>query len=172
MLTLVVGAAASGKSEYAEKLILNSDIIPRYYIATMEIWEEESARRVEKHRGMRKRKCFETVECPRDLAKLHLPKRGNILLECLGNLAANELYAENGTNVYDKILNGLEHLCCQGERLVIVSNDVFTGGKEYAGDTERYLRLLGALHCAIAERADNVCEVTGGLPVYYKGGER
>ena len=36
MFTLVVGGAASGKSEYAEQLILRAGALPRYYVATME----------------------------------------------------------------------------------------------------------------------------------------
>ena len=54
MLTLVLGGAASGKSEYAEALVLRS-ALPRYYLATMQVWDAECAARVEKHRKMR---CF------------------------------------------------------------------------------------------------------------------
>ena len=36
MMTLVMGGAASGKSEFAEQLILQTEILPRYYIATMQ----------------------------------------------------------------------------------------------------------------------------------------
>ena len=61
MLTLVIGGAASGKSEYAESLVLRSTL-PRYYLATMQVWDAECAARVEKHRRMRAAKQFETVE--------------------------------------------------------------------------------------------------------------
>ena len=37
MMTLVIGGAASGKSEYAERLVLASAYERRIYIATMEI---------------------------------------------------------------------------------------------------------------------------------------
>ena len=95
MLTLVLGGAASGKSEYAESLVLRTTG-PRWYLATMQIWDAECAARVEKHRKMRAAKQFETVECPLHLEKLRLPARGTALLEDLGNLAANELYDPAG----------------------------------------------------------------------------
>ena len=43
-VTLVIGAAASGKSAYAESLCLGHDG-PRVYLATMESFGEEGARR-------------------------------------------------------------------------------------------------------------------------------
>ena len=55
MLTLVLGGAASGKSEYAESLVLKT-ALPRYYLATMQVWDAECAARVEKHRQMRAKK--------------------------------------------------------------------------------------------------------------------
>ena len=61
MLTLVVGGAASGKSAYAERLVLQT-ALPRYYLATMQVWDAECAARVEKHRRMRAEKQFETLE--------------------------------------------------------------------------------------------------------------
>ena len=68
MLTLVLGGAASGKSEYAESLVLRTTG-PRWYLATMQIWDAECAARVEKHRKMRAAKQFETVECPLHLGE-------------------------------------------------------------------------------------------------------
>ena len=95
MLTLVLGGAASGKSGYAESLVLKT-ALPRYYIATMQVWDAECAARVEKHRKMRAAKQFETVECPLHLENIRLPARGTALLEDLGNLTANELYDPAG----------------------------------------------------------------------------
>ena len=167
MLTLVLGGAASGKSEYAESLVLKT-ALPRYYLATMQVWDAECAARVEKHRKMRAAKQFETVECPLHLDAVRLPARGTALLEDLGNLAANELYdpAGAGANAAAAILRGLDLLAAQCENLIVVSNEVFSGGADYAGDTDRYLLALAQVNNALA---DNVVRVVCGIPVFYKG---
>ena len=171
MLTLVIGGAASGKSEYAERLVLQT-ALPRYYLATMQVWDAECAARVEKHRRMRAEKQFETLECPLHLGTVHLPARGTALLEDLGNLTANELYdpAGAGEAAASAILDGLGRLAAQCEHLVVVSNEVFSGGANYAGDTDRYLKALAQVNNALAARADAVVRVVCGIPVYYKGG--
>ena len=172
-IVLGLGGAASGKSEYAESLVLKTTG-PRYYLATMQVWDAECAARVEKHRKMRAAKQFETVECPLHLDNMRLPARGTALLEDLGNLAANELYdpAGAGENAAKAILHGLESLAAQCENLIVVSNEVFSGGADYAGDTGRYLLALAQVNNAFAARADAVVRVVCGIPVYYKGVEK
>ena len=173
MLTLVIGGAASGKSAFAESLCLRAPL-PRTYLATMQVWDAECAARVAKHRAMRAEKQFVTVECPLHLDRLTLPRRGTVLLEDLGNLAANELYETDGAgeNAAAAILRGIENIAQQCGNLILVSNEVFSGGADYAGDTDRYLRTLAAVNNAAAARADAVVRVVCGIPVYYKGGER
>ena len=175
MFTLVIGGAASGKSEYAERLVTAFRHKPHYYIATMQPFDQECQARIEKHRRMRAGKGFETVECYTGLSALSLPQRGSVLLDCLGNLAANELYSPTGAGevcaALDAIVSGVETLLSQCENLVIVSNEVFTGGSSYLGETKAYLRLLAGANRVLAVRADQVCEIVCGLPQYYKGKE-
>ncbi len=160
MLTLVIGGAASGKSAYAENLTLKHPL-PRYYVATMQVWDEECAKRVEKHRAMRKEKQFETIESPISLDKIRIPNRGIVLLEDLGNLTANELYDPKGAgvNTAEAVLYGVEILYKQCEHLIVVSNEVFSGGAEYADETDLYLKALAQIQNGIAARADHVCRV-------------
>ena len=88
MLALVLGEAASGKSEFAEQLAM-SLADERYYIATMQVSDSESQQRIERHRQMRQGKGFVTLEQP--LAFCCMPSarhcihatlfwRGNIVL--------------------------------------------------------------------------------------------
>ena len=70
--TLVLGGAASGKSEYAENLFHNSEL-NLIYLATGQIFDAEVAERVETHRARRDAR-WQTIEAPFDpgspLAKL------------------------------------------------------------------------------------------------------
>ena len=173
MMTLVIGGAASGKSEYAEGLVLASACDKRIYIATMAPLDQECLERIEKHRRMRAEKRFETLECYMDLASVTVPADSVVLLECMSNLCANEMYSPHGSGdrAVDAILRGVEHLKEQCGDLVVVSNEVFAGGSCYEEGTMAYLRQLAQINRMLANLADNVCEVACGIPVYYKGKE-
>lgn len=171
MMTLVIGGAASGKSEFAEALVLEAGNHPRYYIATMQPFDDECRARIRRHREMRAKKQFETVECFVNLAGVTLPKKGVVLLECMSNLAANELYSPDGAgdDAVASIQRGIRRLKNQCEELIIVSNEVFSGGSCYEGDTLRYLRVLADVNRMLAKEADAVYEVVCGCPVCHKG---
>ena len=167
MLTLVIGGAASGKSEFAENLVLT---LPgrRVYVATMEPYDGECLARIEKHRRQRAGKGFLTLERYRDLGGLEVPTGANVLLECMSNLLANELYSPQGGGSA-AVLGGVERLCARCANLTIVTNEVFSGGKDYEGDTLRYLRVLGWVNRALAARANRVVEVVCGCANVLKG---
>ena len=171
MLTLVVGGSASGKSAFAESLAVQSGL-PRFYVATMHVWDAESEKRVARHRAMRREKRFETLECPLHLETLAVPARGTVLLEDMGNLAANELYDADGAkaDAAAAILRSADRLEAQCAHLIVVSNEVFRGGADYAGDTDAYLLALAKINNALAARAQNVCRVVCGIPQWVKGG--
>lgn len=167
MLTLVVGGAASGKSEWAENLVLALSG-QRVYVATMEPYDGECLVRIDKHRRQRAGKGFLTLERFRDLERLEIPDGANVLLECMSNLLANELYSPQGGGKA-AVLRGVERLCACSAHLTIVTNEVFSGGKNYGGDTLRYLRELGEVNRTLAAWADRVVEVVCGCPNVLKG---
>ncbi len=63
MFTLVTGGSGSGKSAFAEDEILRFGQGKRIYVATMMSFDEESRKRIARHRRMRSSKEFETLEC-------------------------------------------------------------------------------------------------------------
>ena len=58
MLVVVTGGSGSGKSAFAEETILSLGEARRIYIATMQAFDEESHRRIRRHRHMRAGKSF------------------------------------------------------------------------------------------------------------------
>ena len=83
MQILISGGANSGKSSLAEQLAVAQSFQPRYYFATMQVWDAECARRIERHRQQRAGKDFQTVEVPTNLLETisTLPQGGCGLLE-------------------------------------------------------------------------------------------
>lgn len=172
MTTLVIGGAASGKSDYAESLL--GDAGKKFYLATMQPFGEEAQRRIARHRALRASKGFVTLERFTALAALteaELPAGCSVLLECLGNLAANELFSPEGAgeNAEAVILGGVALLTRRCRDLVVVTNDVFADGVAYDAETRRYLALLGRCNAALAARFDAVVEVVCGIPIVLKG---
>lgn len=170
MLILVSGGSASGKSEFAESLVTSSGLENRIYLATMQVWDAESVRRVERHRQMRAGKGFETVECPTALANAVLPTGCAVLLEDLSNLCANEYFSPDGKNgALDRVLSGIRRAADQAELLVVVTNELFSDGMDYDPVTLDYLSVLGELNRRVAALAGQVYEVVCGIPVAWKG---
>lgn len=170
MLTLVIGGAASGKSEYAEAVCLSS-AEPRTYLATMERGGADAAARIARHRELRAGKGFSTIERPCDIAGLSNAPSGTVLVECLGTLAANEIFSPAGSGpdaALDAIVSGIEALDRAADHVVIVSNDVFSDGIIYDRETDQYRTVLAAANERIAARAENVIEVVCGIPVAVK----
>ncbi len=166
MIVLLTGGSCCGKSTYAEKLIAAMPKRNRVYIATMQVYDEESVKRVARHRAQRADKGFETIERQKDIGGLAIAPGGTALLEDLPNLLANEMFGGGNPG---RILPGLESLARQSEILVIVSGNVFSDGIRYDESTQDYIRQLAALNSQIAQRADTVAEVVYSIPVAVKG---
>lgn len=170
MFHLITGGSGSGKSAYAEQCILDFQGNNRIYIATMYPFDEESHKRIQRHREMRKEKKFSTIECYTGLRSLELPNDADVLLECMSNLTANEMYQEQGAgeDTPGQILDGIENLRKKVRNLVVVTNEVFSDGITYDPDTMRYLSYLGEINQQMGRMADRVTEVVYGIPVPIK----
>jgi len=171
MLQVITGGSGSGKSAYAEDCILKLGCGERIYIATMHPFDEESYRRIARHRAMRREKSFDTIECYTGLKDVNIPQGANVLLECMSNLTANEIYLENGAGdaTIEAILQGIDTLLHQAANLVVVTNEIFSDGIDYDEETKRYQRYLGRINLELAKQAEYVTEVVYGIPVTIKG---
>ena len=190
----MTGGSGSGKSAYAESLLSSCEGI-KYYIATMQIYDAEGEKKVERHRKLRAGKGFLTIESPMNVGKIRFacaggseqaqyrqeaerkvqcsPEKKSALLECMSNLTANEMFTKDGMKseeeVVEKIVSEIQTLSQKLDNLVIVTNNVFEDGVIYDAGTMEYLRALGRINAALARLADRVAEVVVGIPVELKG---
>lgn len=189
MLHMVYGGSASGKSSYAESFAMSLQGDGRLlYIATMYPYkwnttelDPETMQRIERHRAMRADKGFDTVECYRHVEHIVAKRQDVLLLECMSNLLANEMYLEPDSNagsdmaetmspVSNKIVQALVNLSTRVQDVVIVTNDVFSDGGSltYDESTREYVKNLAEINCALAREAATVTEVVCGIPVIVK----
>lgn len=202
MLHIVYGGSASGKSSYAESFAMSLQGEGRLlYIATMYPYkwntteiDPETIQRIERHRAMRADKGFDTVECYRHVEHIVAKRQDVLLLECMSNLLANEMYLEQDSDdgglaetmsevekadvgmsetlspVSKKIVQALVNLSTRVQDVVIVTNDVFSDGGSltYDESTREYVKNLAEINCALARVAETVTEVVCGIPVIVK----
>ena len=181
-MVLIIGGSGSGKSAYAEEYIGRiAGKGNKYYLATMQVFDEEGKKKVSRHQRLRKNKGFLTIEQPIDIEKA-LPKikaGSSVLLECISNLTANEMFLNENPEknprsckeVTDSVVEGIQSLKQKTGHLVIVTNNVFEDGINYEEGTMEYLRVIGSINEKLADMADEVIEVVVGIPLVIKGGK-
>lgn len=171
MMVLISGSSGSGKSEIAEKLIVNlSNGKGLIYLATMKPFDDETYKKILKHQAMRKDRNFSTIEIYQDLENLKIDGNHSFLLECMSNLLANEMFCENPqNNIIDKIIYGIKKLKHSSDNLVIVSNEIFSDGCNYDASMIKYIKTLGIINQRLAKLSDCVIECVYGNPIVYKG---
>lgn len=119
-----------------------------------------------------------TIEQGMGLHKLLLPSYEKavkgLLLECMSNLIANEMYDEyaekkdaSEEELAEYILRGIENLRDQTEHMVIVTNELFSEPTMFE-ETKRYRKIFGIVNQHLAKEADTVIEVVYGIPVKIK----
>jgi adenosylcobinamide kinase/adenosylcobinamide-phosphate guanylyltransferase len=193
-LVLIIGGAGSGKSEYAENAALGLYESHRkiseenhlknhlWYLATMKVCDNETRRKIQKHLIRRENTAFETVELPRNIGNLDAGRDDVILLECISNLLANEMFPENETDecadyggrenenqktCVERILQGIDALRGKCD-MVVVSNEVSLDGCDYDETTREYIAGIAEINRRLSAAADEVTEVVAGIPVCIK----
>ncbi|MCQ2408442.1 MAG: bifunctional adenosylcobinamide kinase/adenosylcobinamide-phosphate guanylyltransferase [Oscillospiraceae bacterium] len=168
MMILVTGSSKCGKSRFAESLF-DAVSVPKYYLATMQPYGEEAHSAIEQHRKMRADKGFLTAEQYTDIDRAEIPAGSAVLLECMGNLLANEMFRGGQMNdCTDKIVFDILRMSQRMNLLVIVTNQVGSDGLDYDAGTAAYIAALGIINQKIAENADKVIECVYGIPVTVK----
>jgi len=166
-LSLVIGAAASGKSAWAETLVRQYDR-PKFYIATAEIFDPEMQRKITRHQ-QRRGGDWASVEAPIDLprALLDVAPKAVVLVDCLTMWLSNLLMADSD------LAKASDELCVVLDTLtvpvVMVTNEVGASIVPENALARRFQAEQGLLNQKIAAQADLVVSVIAGLPLVLKG---
>lgn len=165
--TLVLGGAASGKSSFAERLVIHSGL-DRSYLATAQAFDDEMREKIKQHQ-IDRGENWATTEVPIALPKaiLDQPKDNIILVDCLTlwltNLILSDADRDTAAQAFFEAINA------RNTPIVAVSNEV---GHSVVPETSlgrRFQRAQGRLNAQVAAQADLVVMVTAGLPQTLKG---
>lgn len=167
---LILGAARSGKSSYAEQLC--TALPPPYtYIATAQVLDEEMDARVRIHRN-RRGHSWETIEAPLDLLHILQSRQGHrvpVLVDCLTLWLSNLLLSESEPGLP---ISEVRRLCAflpeADYPLFLVSNEVGAGIVPDNPLARRYRDLAGFANQAVAAACRLVSLVVAGIPLRLK----
>jgi adenosylcobinamide kinase/adenosylcobinamide-phosphate guanylyltransferase len=166
-LSLILGGVASGKSSFAEKIVIQSGL-PRSYLATAQAFDDEMCEKIKQHQEDRG-PDWATTEVPINVSNaLNQQPKGNVVLvDCLTLWLTNLMLAEADCDkAAQALFAAIEN---QENPVVLVSNEV---GHSVIPETllgRKFQRLQGRLNAQTAEKADFVAMVTAGLPQVLKG---
>lgn len=166
-LTFVLGGAASGKSQVAEKLILNSGLNP-LYIATSHVCDTEMEAKVERHLARRGSE-WTTINAPVDVFTpiMRATAEDIVLVDCATMWLTNVVLGEHDLDEeMEKLHAGLSGCLAP---VVVVSNEVGQGIVPDNALARSFREAQGRLNIALAAQADCVLHVVAGLSRVLKG---
>ncbi|MEL7012214.1 MAG: bifunctional adenosylcobinamide kinase/adenosylcobinamide-phosphate guanylyltransferase [Pseudomonadota bacterium] len=171
-LTLVLGGAASGKSAFAETLVMRSGR-PRVYVATAQAFDTEMEEKIARHQELRGQ-GWRTIEEPLEIGRTLAGISGDnaVLIDCATMWLSNHLLAEPDLTKID--LSEAEAGLMAGFALcaapiLIVSNEVGHSVVPENALARRFQIEQGNLNQKLAAKADLVINVIAGLPQVLKG---
>ena len=177
-LTLILGGARSGKSDYAQALVdqAGGKVL---FVATAAALDEEMQARISVHRSHRPAH-WTTLEAPHQVGEAlrTAPPSEWILLDCMTLLVSNLLVGLPEpiveTDYYAAVvkeLNGLlDAISNSPAGWVIVSNEVGLGLVPVYPMGRFFRDALGRVNQRLAQVADTVYFMVSGLPMLVKGG--
>ena len=194
-LIFVTGGAKSGKSKFAEELILklNNGKQENIYLATSLVFDEEMKEKVRLHKERRKNdwRTVETYKNFENSLNKYFPKtknevKNNILVDCLTNFITNIIFEKEyidwenfdkksyiqDLEKLDKIVknsvNELINVSKKFENAVIVSNELGMGLVPNYPLGRYFREIAGKMNQVVAEKADEVYFVVSGIPMKIK----
>ncbi|MEG0519496.1 MAG: bifunctional adenosylcobinamide kinase/adenosylcobinamide-phosphate guanylyltransferase [Bacteroidales bacterium] len=175
-IILVTGGQRSGKSRYSEKLALQLAVNP-VYLATAHVWDDEFAKRVERHKAGRGEQ-WTNIEEEKELSRHELSGRV-IVIDCVTLWATNfffdESTAEKSNENQDAVQCALLRLKAEFDKFtaqdavfIFVTNEIGMGEVSSNELQRRFTDLQGWMNQYIASKANEVILMVSGIPVKIK----
>jgi bifunctional adenosylcobalamin biosynthesis protein CobU len=187
-LIYVTGGAKSGKSKFAEELLLslNNGYQKNIYLATSLVFDEEMEMKVSLHKERRQDKWI-TVETYKNFSEsmtdvFSNTVKNNMLIDCLTNMISNIIFENQDIN-WDKPtkedlekcdisvknqINGLIDILNRFENVIIVSNELGMGIVP-SYPLGRYFReIAGKMNQFVADIANEAYFIVSGIPMKIK----
>jgi adenosylcobinamide kinase/adenosylcobinamide-phosphate guanylyltransferase len=166
-LSFVLGGAASGKSLWAENLLLSSGLDP-VYLATSRVFDDEMKSKINLH-ASRRGNQWRTIEADLELGPVlaNLEPAQGALVDCATMWLSNHLLDGSDLEAAQEAL--LQALLFSPAAVVIVSNEVGHGIVPDNKLARQFREAQGRLNIALAAQAELVVLVTAGLPQVLKG---
>jgi len=163
----VLGGARSGKSKFAEDLVISTGK-PRVYIASAQAFDDEMQARISQHLTQRG-SDWRTIEAPLDVVEALNTVEANecVLFDCATLWLSNHLLANSDLDHQSEtLLSAIE--TCAGD-VVVVSNEVGQGIVPDNAMARQFRDAQGRLNQKLAAQADLAVLVAAGLPLVLKG---
>ena len=168
-ITLVIGGARSGKSQYAEELAAKNKL-PVSYVATATSLDGEMEARIAHHQ-VRRPSNWLLYECPIELAELlktEAQKEQTILVDCLTLWLNNQLHEypqQNFSLLFSELIDSIENSKAQ---IIFVANEVGLGIIPLGEITRQFVDEAGRLNQQLAQAANQVIFMVAGLSLILK----
>lgn len=167
-LVLVLGGAASGKSDVA--LRLGQCDGSKAFVATGQELDDEMAARIARHRATRSSDWI-TAEVPVELSdwvEKHIHMYQSIIIDCLTLWLSNIGEFVNDKMILRKIARLLQVIRNGSAKVVMVSNELGMGLVPIGPEARRFRDLSGKMNQLVAAEADEVYFVVSGQPLRLK----
>ena len=169
----ISGGVRSGKSAFAENYIIQyKEQRQPVYIASGVAFDEEMAKRIQRHQQDRQHASWLTVEVPNVFPQIFQQfNTSHILLwDCITTWLTNILVESLPVdNMLAQFKAQLQQWRSEGVSFVIVSNEVLDAGISQYEFTAHYQQLLGQLNQWIVAFCDEAYELEYGLVKRWKG---
>ena len=165
-ISLILGGARSGKSQYAENL--SNDYEKKIYLATAQARDNEFKERIKIHQ-QRRENSWQTLEEPLQIANVittHSHPETVVLIDCLTLWLSNML--EHKKNPEQETNTLIKALAQANGPIIMVSNEVGLSIVPENALARHFRDEQGKLNQALANVATNVVFMAAGLPLILK----